>query len=114
MKTFLVVRESDGRIVNAVEYDGDAPYSLGEGLFLTEQTNSYAWIGWTWDGERLTPPQEYLDGGWSWDGEKYVPPPPLNENGWYWNGVEYVAPPQEFLDQGWTWNGTEWVLPEPE
>lgn len=110
----FVYQIADGLIVNAIEYDGETPYDPGEGLGIVEGGDSDAWINWTWDGEKLIPPQEYLENGWTWNGEKYVPPPPLNENGWYWDGTEYVAPPQEFLDQGWTWNGSEWVLPEPQ
>ena len=55
---WLEYRTNDGLIVNAIEYDGTDDYTPPEGLALIERDDSEAWIGWTYDGEAFTPPEE--------------------------------------------------------
>lgn len=55
---WLEYKTDDGRIVNAIEYDGEADYTPPDGLALVERGESGAWMGWTYDGENFTPPPE--------------------------------------------------------
>jgi len=49
---------SDGLIVNAIVYDGEADYTPPDGLALVERGESEAWIGWTYADGEFTPPAE--------------------------------------------------------
>lgn len=54
---YLVVRKSDGKVVNAVVWDGVSPYSE-EGCDLVPLPDiPGVWIGWTYsNGEWIAPP----------------------------------------------------------
>ena len=47
-----------GLIINAIVWDGEEPYSPGDGIALVPVGDSNAWIGWTYDGENFIPPEE--------------------------------------------------------
>jgi hypothetical protein len=57
---YLQYRTEDGLIVNAIVYDGEAPYDPGEGRGVVPLGDSGAWIGWTYnpETETFTPPPE--------------------------------------------------------
>lgn len=56
---FLLVDEH-GLVVNAIEYDGKAPYTPPDGLRLIQSNDPEAWIGWTYndDTAEFTPPND--------------------------------------------------------
>lgn len=84
---YLIVRDADGLVVNAIEYDGDSPYDPGEGMALYPwDEGARPWVGWTRnpDGTWTVPPpfpSWTLDENGVWQ-----PPVPMPAEGeWYWN-----------------------------
>ena len=59
---YLEYRTEDGLIVNAIVWDGEAPYDPGAGRAVVPLGDSGAWIGWTYDGEKFSPPPEQPEG----------------------------------------------------
>jgi hypothetical protein len=60
MNLYLIVRDADGLAVNAIRYDGTAPYDPGEGMTLYPwDENARPWVGWTHnaDGTWAAPPE---------------------------------------------------------
>jgi hypothetical protein len=61
--TYLIVRDSDGLVTNAIRWDGTAPYDPGEGMTLHPwDENVRPWVGWTRnpDGTWTAPPDTAL------------------------------------------------------
>ena len=57
---YLEYRTEDGLIVNAIVWDGEAPYDPGEGRAVVPRGDSEAWIGWTYNADtgEFTPPAD--------------------------------------------------------
>ena len=58
---YLIVRDADGLVVNAIRWDGTAPYDPGEGMTLYPwDDNARPWVGWTRnpDGTWTAPPEQ--------------------------------------------------------
>lgn len=57
---YLEYRTDDGLIVNAIVWDGEAPYDPGEGRAVVPLGDSGAWIGWIYNADtgEFTPPPE--------------------------------------------------------
>lgn len=57
---YLEYKTEDGLIVNAIVWDGEAPYDPGEGRAVVPVGDSGAWIGWTYHAktETFTPPPD--------------------------------------------------------
>jgi hypothetical protein len=58
--TYLIIRDADGFVENAVEYDGESAYDPGEGRSLVAwDEQARPWIGWTRnpDGSWTPPPE---------------------------------------------------------
>lgn len=55
---YLVKRDSDGCVVNAVEWDGVTEYSPEGSTLLPCDDHPGVWVGWQWvDGEWVAPPE---------------------------------------------------------
>lgn len=55
---WLEVRESDGEVVNAIVWDGDAPYEPDGIDFVNCDDAPGVWIGWRRTATGWEPPQE--------------------------------------------------------
>lgn len=56
---YLIVRDSDGLVLNAIRYDGTSPYDPGEGCTLYPwDEDARPWIGWTLSNGEWTPPEQ--------------------------------------------------------
>lgn len=58
--TYLIVRDSDGLCVNAIVYDGEAPFDPGDGFTVYPwDEDARPWAGWTRnpDGTWTAPPE---------------------------------------------------------
>jgi len=56
---YLIVRDADGLVLNAIRYDGAEPYDPGEGCTLYPwDEDARPWVGWTRnaDGTWTAPP----------------------------------------------------------
>ena len=60
MARYLIIRDSDNLVVNAIEWDGIATFSAPTGHTLVA-ANPAANTGDTWDGSTLTKPAEPVD-----------------------------------------------------
>lgn len=58
MNRYLVVRDNDGLVVNAVVWDGETEYSPEGCTLVPADDHPGVWIGWRWDGENFQPPPE--------------------------------------------------------
>jgi len=56
MGTYLIIRQSDGLVVNAVLAEAAADVIPPEGHTVAEPADG-AWIGWTLNGSTWTPPE---------------------------------------------------------
>lgn len=59
MPVYLVINQSDGLVVNAIKWDGEAEYDPGEGfdLELVSGEPGCPWMGWTREADgSFTPP----------------------------------------------------------
>lgn len=57
---YLIVRDADGLVLNAIRYDGTSPYDPGEGCSLYPwDEDARPWVGWTRnpDGTWTAPPE---------------------------------------------------------
>lgn len=61
--TYLVYEIATGLVVNAIAYDGEAPYEPGDGLALCPWDEvARPWVGWTRNEDgSFTPPADTND-----------------------------------------------------
>jgi hypothetical protein len=56
---YLIVRDADGLVVNAIRYDGNSPYDPGEGMTLYPwDEDARPWVGWVLANGEWTPPEQ--------------------------------------------------------